>query len=108
MFMSFALELIDTPQIPAVLGECRRVLRPGGHLAVVSLQLTHPPAAMARLYLAARRHLPRLLDCRPIPVPDLLAAAGWQLRALQPLSLSGLPAAAALATPVPRDAQCPG
>lgn len=77
------------------------MLRPGGRLAVVSLQLTQPSAAMARLYLAARRHLPRLPDCRLIPVPDLLGAVGWQLRALQPLSLSGLPAAAALATPVP-------
>jgi ubiquinone/menaquinone biosynthesis C-methylase UbiE len=108
VFMSFVLELIDTPQIPAVLGECRRVLRPGGRLAVVSLQLTQPPAAMARLYLAARRHLPRLLDCRPIPLPDLLADTGWRLRALQPLSLSGLPAAAALATPVRRSTQGPG
>jgi ubiquinone/menaquinone biosynthesis C-methylase UbiE len=108
VFMSFVLELIDSPQIPAVLGECRRVLRPGGRLAVVSLQLTQPPAAMARLYLAARRHLPRLLDCRPVPVPDLLTATGWHLRALRPLSLSGLPAAAALATPGRRDAQGPG
>jgi ubiquinone/menaquinone biosynthesis C-methylase UbiE len=99
VFMSFVLELIDTPQIPPLLDECRRALRPGGRLAVVSLQLTQPPATMTRLYLAARRHLPTVLDCRPIPVTDLLAATGWHLQALQPLSLSGLPATAAVATP---------
>jgi ubiquinone/menaquinone biosynthesis C-methylase UbiE len=99
VFMSFVLELIDTPQIPPLLAECRRVLRPGGRLAVVSLQLTQPPALMARLYLAARRYLPAVLDCRPIPVPELLTATGWHLQARRRLSLSGLPAAAAVATP---------
>jgi ubiquinone/menaquinone biosynthesis C-methylase UbiE len=104
VFMSFVLELVDTPRIPQVLNECRRVLRPGGRLAVVSLQLTQPPALMARLYLAARRHLQSVLDCRPIPVPELLTATGWHLQALQPLSLSGLSATAAVAT----SAQLPG
>jgi ubiquinone/menaquinone biosynthesis C-methylase UbiE len=99
VFMTFVLELIDTPQIPPLLEECRRALCPGGRLAVVSLQLTQPAPLMTRLYLAARRHLPSLLDCRPIPVPDLLTASGWHLQALQRLSLSGLPAAAAVATP---------
>ena len=99
VFMSFVLELIDTPQIPPLLAECRRVLRPGGRLAVVSLQLTQPPALMARLYLAARRHLPAVLDCRPIPVPELLTATGWHLQARRQLSLAGLPATAAVATP---------
>ena len=97
--MSFVLELIDTPQIPALLEQCRLVLRPGGRLGVVSLQLTQPPALMARLYLAARRYLPAVLDCRPIPVPELLTATGWHLQARQPLSLAGLPATAAVATP---------
>jgi ubiquinone/menaquinone biosynthesis C-methylase UbiE len=100
VFLSFVLELIDTTQIPRVLGECRRVLRPGGRLAV-SLQLTQPPPVMTRLYLAARRHLPGLLDCRPIPVPGLLTGTGWHLQARQRLSVAGLPATAALATPAP-------
>jgi ubiquinone/menaquinone biosynthesis C-methylase UbiE len=100
VFMSFVLELIDTPQIPALLAECRRVLRPGGRLAAVSLQLTQPPAVMARLYLAARRRLPAVLDCRPIPVPDLLTATGWHLQACQRLSVAGLPVTAAAATPI--------
>ena len=98
VFMSFVLELIDTTQIPRVLDECRRVLRPGGRLAIVSLQLIQPPPIMTRLYLAARRHLPDLLDCRPIPVPELLTDGGWHLRVCQPLSLAGLPATAAAAT----------
>ncbi len=97
VFMSFVLELIDTPQIPPLLSECRRVLRPGGRLAVVSLQLTQPPALMARLYLTARRYLPAVLDCRPIPVAELLTATGWHLQARRQLSLAGLPATAAVA-----------
>jgi ubiquinone/menaquinone biosynthesis C-methylase UbiE len=107
VFMSFVLELIGTQRIPQVLGECRRALRPGGRLGVVSLQLTQPPPAMTRAYLAARRHLPDVLDCRPIPVLALLADAGWQLQAHQPLSLAGLPVTAAVAAPARRPA-CPG
>jgi len=95
--MSFVLDLIDTDQIAAVLAECRRVLRPGGRLAVVALDLVDRPPTTARLYLWGHRHLPRLLDCRPIPVADLLTATGWQAHAVRHLSTAGLPVAAALA-----------
>lgn len=104
VFMSFVLELIGTRQIPQVLDECRHVLRPGGRLGVVSLQLTQPSPVMTRVYLAARRHLPGLLDCRPIPLPDLLTGTGWHLQACQPVTLAGLPATAAVATPASQPA----
>jgi ubiquinone/menaquinone biosynthesis C-methylase UbiE len=68
VFMSLVLELTDTPQIPVVLlDECHRVLGPGGRLGVVSLQLTWPPALIARLYLAARGTCQRPHICRGTP-----------------------------------------
>lgn len=99
VFMSFVFELIDTPQLAPVLTECRRVLRPQGRLGIVSLQLTDPLPVPARLYLAARRLLPAVLDCRPIPLPELLTGAGWQVQVQQAMSLAGLPVTAAVAVP---------
>jgi len=78
VFMSFTLELFDTPELDVVLGECRRVLRAGGRLGVVSLALTDPPGLATRIYVWFHRQLPRLIDCRPIPAPDLVQAAGFQ------------------------------
>lgn len=97
--MSFVLDLIDARDIPPVLAECRRVLRPDGRLAIVALQEVEPRPVMARLYLWAHRRFPRLLDCRPLPVGDLLADTGWCIDSAQHLSMWGIPVSATLARP---------
>jgi ubiquinone/menaquinone biosynthesis C-methylase UbiE len=97
--MSFTLELFDTPELPTVLAEIRRVLSPQGRLVVVSLTTTDPPALMERAYLLAHRYLPRLADCRPIPVTDLLAEAGFVVTAEHRCDIVGIPVAVIASRP---------
>ena len=96
-FACFTLELFDTPELPLVLDELRRVLRAGGRLVVVSLTVTRPPAPMERLYLLAHRLMPRLADCRPIPLASLLTEAGFDVVVERRRDIFTVPVAAVLA-----------
>jgi ubiquinone/menaquinone biosynthesis C-methylase UbiE len=91
IFMSFTLELFDTPELPDLLERCRRLLKPDGRLQVVSLARPHPPGLAVRIYEFFHRLTPSLVDCRPIPTAALLSQAGFILRDQNRVSMWGLP-----------------
>jgi demethylmenaquinone methyltransferase/2-methoxy-6-polyprenyl-1,4-benzoquinol methylase len=91
IFMSFTLELFDTPEIPTVLGECYRVLRDGGRMSVVAMSKKEQLNWPTRLYEWTHKVWPNYVDCRPIPVLQVLQEAGFKVVDSIGLSVWGLP-----------------
>ena len=90
VFMSFTLELFDTPEIPVVLAACRRALRPSGRICVVALSQRGGGAAL-RAYGWAHERFPVLVDCRPIYPAAALEAAGFEIMEVRARRMFGLP-----------------
>jgi demethylmenaquinone methyltransferase/2-methoxy-6-polyprenyl-1,4-benzoquinol methylase len=79
VFTSFTLELFDTPEIPEVLAEVLRVLKPGGRLAVVALSKEGKRSLTRKVYEWTHKHFPNLMDCRPIYVRRAVEEAGFDV-----------------------------
>jgi ubiquinone/menaquinone biosynthesis C-methylase UbiE len=89
IFMSFSLELFASSEIPIVLKECRRVLRPEGRLGVVALARSDGVAV--KVYDWAHVKFPDLIDCHPILVQKAIEEANFQIIEAVKRSMWGLP-----------------
>jgi demethylmenaquinone methyltransferase/2-methoxy-6-polyprenyl-1,4-benzoquinol methylase len=99
VFMSFTLELFADDQMPVVLAECARVLKPTGRICVACMSDHGGNAAMEKLYEWSHEHFPSFVDCRPIDAPGSLEAAGYAVTTVRPLAMWGLAVDLVLATP---------
>jgi len=97
VFMSFTLELFDTPEIAKVLKEVKRVLKPGGKLAVASMSKEDGESTLLRLYEWVHKKWPKYVDCRPIYVEQSLKDAGYDIESEEKVRLFGLPGAIVIA-----------
>jgi ubiquinone/menaquinone biosynthesis C-methylase UbiE len=91
VFSSFTLDLIDTPDIPRVLGEMRRVLKPGGRIGLVSMSKACAGNVVVKVYERFHRWLPKLIDCRPIYLQSAVESAGLHCKVHQTRSMWGIP-----------------
>ncbi len=98
IFMSFVLDLFDNPDIPKVLEECQRVLKPNGRLVNVSLQKAD--TLSNNIYETVHEAFPKTVDCRPIPADALLEEAGFTVEEKKDLSMFGLKVSCILASVV--------
>ncbi len=80
VFTSFTFELFDTPEIPQVLAEWKRVLKPRGRLVVVALSKEGKQGITMKAYEWTHKHFPNLMDCRPVFVRRAIEAAGFEIR----------------------------
>lgn len=97
-FMSFTLELFDTPEIPLVLKEVGRVLKAGGRLGVVSLSKTNANSLALRIYEWIHIKWPKYVDCRPIYLEKSLRKAGYTIQRKEIAKLLVLPLEIVVAT----------
>ena len=90
VFMSFTLELFDTPEIQNILKEIRRILKPNGKLGVASMSKEGDKSLIMRLYEWAHKKISNFVDCRPIYVEESLKEAGFTIAQRKKMRSMGL------------------
>lgn len=89
IYMSFTLELFDTPDIWVVLKEAFRVLKKGGKICVISL--LKRDKRIVNIYEWLHNKFPKAIDCRPI-LPELhLKEANYSIKESDKRTIFGLP-----------------
>jgi len=97
---TFVLDLLSEADIAAVLQEARRILEPGGILAVTSLSkgAGFVSRMAARAWSAVHRLRPSLVGgCRPLDLEAFLGRDRWRIIKLERMAPYGVPAEAVVA-----------
>jgi len=89
VFISFTLELFDTPEISKVLAEIYRILKQDGKLGIVSL--AKQERLSIRIYEWFHRQMPTLVDCRPIYLQPYITEIGFHVLQSRLNTMWGLP-----------------
>ncbi|MDK2982028.1 MAG: hypothetical protein PWQ55_2375 [Chloroflexota bacterium] len=98
ILLSFTLELFPRELFSPLLAECRRLLKPQGKLALVSMACAQKASWIYNLYLWAHRKYPRWIDCRPIDSAAILRENGFRIIKQKTHDLFGLPVETTLAS----------
>ncbi len=94
--MSFTLELFPLNEIPEMLSECRRVLKPRGRVGNVSMAQpdeNEKSSVLEKTYVWMHQHFPHIVDCQPIAVEQLFLDAGFELKIHERILLFTMPVA---------------
>lgn len=97
---TYVFDLLPAEVIPAILAEVRRVLRPGGLVALVSLTsgVDGPSRAVVGAWQSIYRVHPLLLGgCRPVPLVHLVRQSGLAVLEDKILVQLGVPSAIVVA-----------
>ena len=91
VFMSFTLEVFDTPDIPKVLAEILKVLKPGGRLGIVDMSKENGKSLFLWGYEWLHKKCPKYLGSRPIYAEQCLVDAGYQIRSKEEVKIFRVP-----------------
>jgi demethylmenaquinone methyltransferase/2-methoxy-6-polyprenyl-1,4-benzoquinol methylase len=96
IFFSFTLERFGD-EISLVLAEARRALRAGGRLGIVAMDEAMAPGPASPVYKWFHQHFPHAVDCAPIDVAGVVAAAGFTIETVHAGRIWTLPVKAIIA-----------
>ncbi len=92
VFMSFTLEVFDTPEIPRVLVQIKKVLKPDGRLGIVDMSKENGKSVFLKAYEWIHNKCPKYLGSRPIYAEQCLIDAGYQIKSKEKIRIFRLPA----------------